>query len=93
MATDKLGNRLEPGQMAMLTLPHGDQLLVRVEAVHDGGLIGGANGMHTPGQVMLLAMIPLSFDPKSAQLLDLVVVRVPTNQELGMSAQASTQKQ
>lgn len=93
MATDRLGNKLEHGRMVMVTLPHGDQLLMRVEAVHEGGIIGGANGMQTPGQVMLLAMLPVTFDPKQPRLEDLVVVAVPSNQEAAAAgrAQATTQ--
>ena len=93
MATDRLGNKLEPGRMVMVTLPHGDQLLMRVEAVHEGGIIGGANGMQTPGQVMLLAMLPVTFDPAHAQIDNLVVVAVPSNQEAAQAggARATTQ--
>lgn len=81
MVIDKLGNQLKPGQMVMFTLPKGDQVLCRIEALHDGGIIGGASGMQTPGQVMLLAVIPLTFDPGQPQLSDVVVVQVPSNQE------------
>lgn len=81
MLIDKLGNKLIAGKMVMLTLPHGDQILCRVEDVNNGGLIGGLEGMRVPGTLMLLAMIPINFDPQHPQMMDIVVVETPSNQD------------
>ena len=82
---DMLGNTIKEGDLLAWSLPKGmENIIVRAQRIHDGGLSMGETGQTTPPVLSVLIDIPISDVRKGdeARLADFVCVRDPRSEQM-----------